>query len=88
MSLERTWTVEIVFTEEGDVTRADAVLREGRVHVHGWGRSRRAPEDPNVPVVGEEIAAARALSDAAHKLIELAAERIEAWEGHAVRVHA
>jgi hypothetical protein len=29
-----------------------------------------------VPIVGEELAAARALSDLAHKLLDAAAERI------------
>jgi hypothetical protein len=79
-----TWTVEIVFNEDEEKTRADALLTGGPVGVQGWGRARRNPDDPAVPAVGEEIAAARALSDLAHHLLEEAAHRIESWEGRPV----
>lgn len=79
------WTVEISFAEDGDKTRADAVLVGGD-QIQGWGRARRNPVDPDLPAVGEEIAAARALSDLAHHLLEQAAHRIEAWEGHRVEL--
>ena len=86
MSEERIWTVNIVFTEEEDTTRADAVLQSGPTDLRGWGRSRRNPADPDVPAVGEEIAAARALHDLGHHLIEQAAHTIETWEGRPVHV--
>jgi Rv2632c-like len=38
-------------------------------------------------VIGEELAAARALSDLSHQLLEAAAARIESFEGHRVNVH-
>ncbi|MGZ4268787.1 MAG: dsRBD fold-containing protein [Solirubrobacteraceae bacterium] len=69
--------VEVAFSEEGDRTRADALLELGGEHFHGYGQARRAPADPSVPVVGEELAAARALSDLSHKLLDAAAERID-----------
>jgi hypothetical protein len=68
---------EIAFTEEGDRTRAEAVLMLGGTHFHGIGQARRAPGDPDIPIVGEELAAARALSDLVHKLLDAAATRIE-----------
>lgn len=71
-----TWHVEITFTEDEDRTRADAILDLRGSHFHGFGRAKRAPDDPSVPIVGEELAAARALSDLAHKLLDAAAERI------------
>ena len=80
------WTVEITFREDDDKTRADAVLIAGAEALEGWGRARRNPIDPEVPAVGEEIAAARALSDLAHHLLEQAAHRIESWEGHPVQL--
>lgn len=80
MGDERVWTVEIVLTEEGDRTRADARLRRGDEELAGWGRSRRNPADPDVPVVGEELAAARALSDLSHQLVLEALDTIEAFE--------
>lgn len=80
------WTVEITFSEDEDKTRADARLTGAPDDLEGWGRARRNPVDPAVPAVGEEIAAARALADLAHHLLERAAHSIESWEGHPVRL--
>jgi hypothetical protein len=88
MSERRVWTMEIVFTEEGGRTRADALLQAGDVRFHGWGQAKRKPEDPDRPAVGEELAAARALSDLTHKLMHEAAAVIEEHEGRPVHLHA
>jgi hypothetical protein len=80
------WTVDIIFREDEDKTRADAVLTAGADVLEGWGRARRNPADPDVPAVGEEIAAARALSDLANHLLEQAAHRIESWEGRPIHL--
>jgi hypothetical protein len=79
-----TWTMEIVFSEDEDRTRADAMLTGGAEVLQGWGRARRNPVDPDVPAVGEDIAAARALSELAHHLLDRAGHRIESWEGRPV----
>ena len=71
------WHVEVAFSEDGDRTRADAIVELAGQRFHGFGQARRAPGDPQVPIVGEELAAARALSDLSHKLLDTAAERIE-----------
>ncbi len=84
---DQNWRVEISFTEDDDRTRADAVLELASHRFHGFGQAKRAPQDPNVPVIGQDLAAARALSDVSHKLLEAAAERIESFEGHSVDVH-
>ena len=76
----RIWTVEITFTADGDRTRADAHLRAADRELSGWGRSRRSRHDPDVPVVGEEVAAARALSDLVRQLTEEALGVIETFE--------
>jgi hypothetical protein len=81
---EQTWHVTIAFTEEGERTRADAVLELSSERFHGFGQARRAPRDPSVPVVGQDLAAARALSDLSHQLLHAAAGRIEAFEGHPI----
>jgi Domain of unknown function (DUF1876) len=86
MSQEKVWTLSIAFTEDDDKTRADAFLAAGALELRGWGRSRRNPVDPDVPAVGEEIAAARALHDIADKLLERAAHLIEDWEGRPVHL--
>jgi hypothetical protein len=80
MSEPRVWTVEITFSEEEGRTRADAWLRGGGRELVGWGRSRRNPDDPDVPIVGEELAASRALSDLAHQLILQALDVVETFE--------
>ena len=54
---------------------------------HGFGQAKRAPQDPSVPVIGEELAAARALSHLSHQLLEAAVERIEGFEGRPVDLH-
>jgi len=84
---EQSWLVNVSFTEDADRTRADAILEVGGRKFNGVGQAKRAPEDPSVPVIGEELAAARALSDLSHQLLEAAAERIESFEGHPVDVH-
>jgi|GEM_PF-1462711 hypothetical protein len=76
----RIWTVEIAFTEDGERTRADAHLRAAGHDLSGWGRARRSSRDPDVPVVGEDVAAARALVDLAHQLTVDALEVIETFE--------
>ena len=85
---DQSWRVNVVFTEEGERTRADAVLDLASERFHGFGQAKRAPQDPSVPVIGQDLAAARALADLSHQLLDAAAHRIERYEGHPVRVHA
>jgi hypothetical protein len=62
------WTVQIYITEDGDETRAHAVLTtRDTSRLQGEGEARRNPLDRVVPEVGDEFAASRALEDlAAH----------------------
>jgi len=71
------WPVEISLREEGGKTLADAQLTGGGAGMVGHGLARRNPDDREVTQIGEEIAAARALSDLAHQLLSEAAEQIE-----------
>jgi hypothetical protein len=76
------WTVAISLFEEGDRTNADAVLHTaGTERLRGHGTARRNPRDPSIPEIGDELAAARALSDLAHRLLESAAADIEEATG-------
>lgn len=86
--MRTSWTVDIELHEDGDHTRADAVAEIAGRRYHGWGRSRRNPVDPDVPEIGEELAAARALSDLAHQLLHAAVDDIEVREGGPVHVHS
>lgn len=73
-----TWIIEMRFDEFDGRTNAKAVLLTpaGR-ELQGHGQSRRNPTDRAIPRIGEEVAAARALSNLAHELLEFAAGEIE-----------
>lgn len=85
---ELVWQVEIVFSEDTLNTRADATLDAAGRHHHGWGRARRHPDDPDIPLIGEEVAAARALIRLARQLLGAAESDIEDIEQHPVHIHA
>jgi Rv2632c-like len=84
---EQSWHINVSFTEDADRTRADAILELADQKFHGFGHAKRAPDDPSVPVIGQELAVARALSDLSHQLLEAAADRIGSFEGHRVNLH-
>ena len=72
------WTIQVRIDEEDDDTRADATLQlENKMEMRGRGFSRRNPHDESEPRIGDELAAARALSDLAHQLLDAAAHDIE-----------
>jgi hypothetical protein len=76
---DKTWNVTIAIHEDGDDTHVDAVLElDNKLEVRGRGMSRRNPRDDSEPQIGDELAAARALSDLAHQLLSRAAWDIEA----------
>jgi hypothetical protein len=82
----KTWTVQVHLDEQGDDTYADAVLAAAdRADIHGRGTSRRNPVDEASPQIGDELAAARALSDLAHQLLSAAASDIESKTHEPVR---
>jgi hypothetical protein len=79
--------VELRFEEDVDHTDAWATLRTPGETFSGWGRARRNPVDEHVPLVGEELAAARALIALADRLRESAGvvmDRKQHPEGHLV----
>jgi len=75
--VSKTWTVRIDIGEHGSTTRATAHLQTAdRTSLTGTGAAHLNPADPNVPEIGDELAAARALSQLAHALLDAAAEDI------------
>ena len=79
MAVAKRWTVDIYIDEHEGRTRAEARLHTGdATRLGGVGTARRNPADPEVPEIGDELAAARALSELAHHLLETAAADIEA----------
>lgn len=83
--MKQTAEIELAFDEDADHTEARASVIVRGVTFTGSGRARRNPGDANRPIVGEELAAARALSDLVHKLLDAAAEMVSDAEG--VPVH-
>jgi hypothetical protein len=75
----RQWTVDIEIDEVEDerTTHAEARLRTESEQLTGRGTAYRHPADREVPQIGDELAAARALSELSHRLVLAAAEDIE-----------
>jgi hypothetical protein len=86
MATVDSWPVEISLREEDRETRAEARLTTG-VGLVGHGLARCNPDDREVMQIGEEIAAARALSDLAHRLLSYAAGQIEDITHERARLH-
>lgn len=87
---EKRWQVEIVIDEDDEGrTRATARLHTADdTRISGTGTARLNPVDRNVPEIGDELAASRALSDLAHNLFECAAGDIEALTHQPVRLES
>jgi hypothetical protein len=68
--------VVVRITEDDYETEATATLSTAVGPFTGHGRARRNPVDPQVPLVGEELALARALVDLADKLSHAAGSAI------------
>jgi Rv2632c-like/Domain of unknown function (DUF1918) len=82
-----TMRVDVTVTEDADHCEAVARVRVRDRDFSGWGRARRHPTDPEMPVVGEELAVARALSDVSHQLVVAAADSLESALGRPVALH-
>jgi hypothetical protein len=79
--------IDISVTEDADHCEAVAHVRMREREFSGWGRARRNPSDPEMPVVGEELAVARALSEVSHQLVVAAADSLESALGRPVALH-
>lgn len=74
----KTWHVELYLYEEGNRTKADAVLRTGAgTELRHTGTARRSPEDRDIPEIGDELAVSRALAGLAHDLLEASIADVE-----------
>ncbi|MBM3695727.1 MAG: DUF1876 domain-containing protein [Actinobacteria bacterium] len=75
--MQQTISIDIQLEEDEDRTLVRAVLHLGGDHFEATGRARRNPQDKPMPVVGEELATARALSALALQVMEAAQHKIE-----------
>lgn len=90
MTTAKRWHVEIFLDEHDDErrTRAEARLQTGdNTHLIGVGTAHRNPTDVEVPEIGDEVAAARALFALGHELLLAAAVDIEAVAREKARLH-
>jgi hypothetical protein len=82
------WPVEIRFLEDDTHTHASAraQLPDGET-ITGTGDAYRNPKDPSQPMIGEEVAAARALVALGAELLHTASTRIEQATHRPVHLH-
>ncbi|MCP2164207.1 protein of unknown function (DUF1876) [Goodfellowiella coeruleoviolacea] len=79
MASAKQWRVDVRIDEHGATTRAEASLSGEGIDedVRGVGHARCNPHDENVPRIGDELAASRALSDLSHALLDATIHDIE-----------
>lgn len=84
----RTWLVQVTMLESGASTTAEATLVAGDVgSLRAVGQARKDPADAALAVVGDEIAAGRALRRLADVLLGQAESDITASTGMPGHVH-
>lgn len=87
-NLDNIWRVEILFDEDETHTHATASAQRGDGEMlTALGDAYRNPRDTSQPLVGEEIAAARALIALGTELLHSASARIEQVTRQPVRLY-
>lgn len=82
----KAWHASLLLTEEDGHTVAEATLNTGSHVLHSHGEARCNPADQDVAEIGDELAAARALVELSHRLVETTAADISAIEGREVHL--
>ena len=72
-------SIEIGIDEDDTTTLVHAVLDLRGDHFDATGRAKRNPIDPSVPVIGEELALARALGSLEDQIIDAAYAKIDGF---------
>ncbi|MDX3314285.1 DUF1876 domain-containing protein [Streptomyces sp. NPDC054884] len=72
------WTVRLhLFEDDEGTTKAHLILDTGTTALTGHGTAHCHPTDSNVPEIGDELAAGRAMNDLAGQLLKTAERDIE-----------
>ncbi len=89
VSVGDTWsvTLSVSRTEDGQTDVEAHLAMDDHERITGRGRARLNPADRQVDKIGVEIAAARALSDLAHKLLHAAAMDVEGMTHQRAHLH-
>jgi hypothetical protein len=74
------WHLDLRLTEQGDLTTAHAELTTATTHLTADAEARRSAHDQPVAMIGDELAAGRALMDLGHQLLRAGAVAAEAAE--------
>lgn len=77
--MEKDVNLSIHLVEDEIDTVATAVLDLRGDHFEATGRARRNPSDPKKPIIGEELAVARALRRLEDQITEAAENKIEEY---------
>ncbi|MDH6197693.1 hypothetical protein M2272_004348 [Mycobacterium frederiksbergense] len=85
--LTNKWLVEIEFSEDDVHTHASVRAQVREDTVVTTGDAYRNPKDPGLPMIGEEIAAARALIALGTELLHSASIQIEQGTHHPVHLY-
>lgn len=82
MNEEKDVVLSIHLSEDETETVATAVLDLRADHFEATGKARRNPVDPPRPVIGEELAIARALARLQERIMEAAHDKIDRFLLH------
>jgi hypothetical protein len=77
IGMQQTIRIDIRIDEDETNTLVYAELNLRGDHFEATGRAKRNPHDRPIPVVGEELATARALGNLALQVMEAAQDKIE-----------
>lgn len=80
--MEKDVVLNLHLSEDDVETTAFATLDLRGDHFEGLGKARRNPTDPPMPVVGEELAIARALHGLTGQVMQAAQSKIEEFLPH------
>lgn len=69
-------SIDLTVVEDDEQCHAVATLLTQRGTFEGRGAARRHPNDPNIPVIGEELAVGRALQALSEDLLDEAARGV------------
>lgn len=66
------WPITLRLVEQDGLTEAQLILDADTMTLSSSGQAHRNPVDPDVPAIGDELAAGRALIDAGNRLVRMA----------------
>ncbi|MFF3325160.1 DUF1876 domain-containing protein [Streptomyces sp. NPDC002889] len=74
------WKVDLFLSEQDGTTTARAVLDTGTAQLSASGMARCSPQDADVPEIGDELAAARAMKNLSLDMMRVAYHDVESKE--------